>query len=211
MACHCSVGLNWLWTPHWCALSMRTGQPAEEPLTLMEWLSQLLDEGRRRPTRSWWGVEVERALWFSPWRWGAGGSPETQSFLSQLASAKARAESPLMRAWRFRWGALLSCSAARAVAMSLLEWQGTRGADGTCPPSHEVERACFWFGSVSRAVLAGAFLCPLDGLHFVFEISFQQRVSQKKEISESKSTRGAFGSSPQDRKVAGCNQRVGRC
>ena len=73
MVCHCSVGLNWLWTPHWCALSMRTGQPAEEPLTQMEWLSQLLDEGRRRPTRSWWGVEVERALWFSPWRWGAGG------------------------------------------------------------------------------------------------------------------------------------------
>ena len=41
---------------YWCALSMRTGQPAEEPLTLT--------------TRSWWGVEVERALWFSPWRWG---------------------------------------------------------------------------------------------------------------------------------------------
>ena len=82
---------------------------------------------------------------------GGRWSPETQSFLSQLASAKARAESPLMRrrveqAWRFRWGALLSCSAARAVAMSLLEWQGTRGADGTCPPSHEVERACLFAG-----------------------------------------------------------------
>ena len=73
---------------------------------------------------------------------GGRWSPETQSFLSKLASAKARAESPLMRrrveqAWRFRWGALLSCSAGRAVAMSLLKWQGTRGADGTCPPSHE--------------------------------------------------------------------------
>ena len=37
-----------------------------------------------------------------------------------------------------------------------------------------------WFGSVSRAVLAGAFLCSLDGLCFVFEISFQQRVFNKK-------------------------------
>ena len=59
---------------------------------------------------------------------GGGWSPETQSFLSQLASARARAESPLMRrraeqAWRFWWGALLSCSAARAVAMSLWAWQ----------------------------------------------------------------------------------------
>ena len=102
---------------------MRTGQPEEEPLTLIKWLSQLLDEGRRRPTRSW----------FQPWRWGAGRLKPSP--LSQLASAKARAESPLMRrrleqAWRFRWGALLSCSAARVVAMSLLEWQGTRGADG---------------------------------------------------------------------------------
>ena len=35
---------------------------------------------------------------------------------------------------------------------------------------------------MSRAVLAGAFLCPLDGLYFVFEISFQQRVLQKKNV-----------------------------
>ena len=48
---------------------------------------------------------------------GGRWSPETQSFLSKLANAKARTENPLMRrrveqAWRFRWGALLSCSAA---------------------------------------------------------------------------------------------------
>ena len=35
-----------------------------------------------------------------------------------------------------------------------------------------------WLSESGR--LAGAFLCPLDGLHFVFEISFQQRVSKKK-------------------------------
>ena len=36
--------------------------------------------------------------------------------------------------------------------MSLLEWQGTRGADGTCPPSHGggTRLLVRWFGSVSR-------------------------------------------------------------
>ena len=68
-----------------------------------------------------------------------------ESFLSSLARAKARSEWPLMRklaeqAWRLRWGSLFSCTAARSVAMSLLELPGARGADGHCPPSHDVER-----------------------------------------------------------------------
>ena len=72
--------------------------------------------------------------------------------LSQLARTRARAESPLMRrraeqAWRFRWGALLSCSAARAVAMSLLAWQVARGADGTRPQAHEGGPCLFVRGS----------------------------------------------------------------
>ena len=72
-------------------------------------------------------------------------SKETQSFLSSLAHAKARSEASLMRrrveqAWRLRWGSLFSCTVARAVATSLLELPGARGADGDCPPSCEVER-----------------------------------------------------------------------
>ena len=72
-------------------------------------------------------------------------SKETQSFLSSLAHAKARSETSLMRrrveqAWRLRWGSLFSCTVARAVATSLLELPGARGADGDCPPSCEVER-----------------------------------------------------------------------
>ena len=148
MACHCSVGLNWLDTTLVCALhangSARRGAAhtdgvaftvARKEATYPELVGR---RGRARLVVL--AVEV-----------GGRWSPETQSFLSQLANAKARAESPLMhrrveQAWRFRWGALLSCSAARAVAMSLLEWQGTRGADGTCPPSHEVERACLFAG-----------------------------------------------------------------
>ena len=43
--------------------------------------------------------------------------PETRTFLSLLARAKARGECRLRRAeqaWRLRWGSLLSCTAARA-------------------------------------------------------------------------------------------------
>ena len=47
------------------------------------------------------------------------------SFLSQLAKARARQETTFMRrrveqAWRMRWGAILACATARAVATSLL-------------------------------------------------------------------------------------------
>ena len=65
-------------------------------------------------------------------------------FLSQLARARARQEIPLMRkraeqAW-MRWGAIVSCTLARAVASSLLNVQSPVGADGDTPPTHEVER-----------------------------------------------------------------------
>ena len=52
-----------------------------------------------------------------------GRSDETRSFISLLAKAKSRAEPFLLRrrieqAWRLRWGAMLSCAAARAFAHS---------------------------------------------------------------------------------------------
>ena len=57
---------------------------------------------------------------------GGRWSEEARSFLSQLAKARARGENKLLskraeQAWRFRWGSLLACTGARAVAMSLLE------------------------------------------------------------------------------------------
>ena len=72
-------------------------------------------------------------------------SGETHRFVSLLARAKARSEVWLLRrraeqAWRLRWGSLLSCTVARAVAQSLLELLGASGADGDMPPLHEVER-----------------------------------------------------------------------
>ena len=71
-------------------------------------------------------------------------SMETTSFLSQLAKARSRQETALLRrrveqAWRMRWGAILACATARAVATSLLNLCTAHGADGDTPPAHEVE------------------------------------------------------------------------
>ena len=37
-------------------------------------------------------------------------------------------------------GSLFSCTAARSVAMSLLELPGAIGTDGHCPPTHNMEQ-----------------------------------------------------------------------
>ena len=62
------------------------------------------------------------------------------------------------QAWRLRWGSLLSCIAARAVATIPLELLGVLGADGDTPASHEVERD---FGHAGLA--RGAFVVRCDG------------------------------------------------
>ena len=61
-----------------------------------------------------------------------GWSEETRLFLSLLAKAKSRSETPVMRrrveqAWRLRWGAMLACTAARAFAAFLLTLRLGRG------------------------------------------------------------------------------------
>ena len=73
-----------------------------------------------------------------------GGRWSEGSFISQLAKVKSRAEPFVLRrrveqVWRLRWGAMLSCAAARAFASSLLERRTARGSDGANPLSHEVE------------------------------------------------------------------------
>ena len=57
--------------------------------------------------------------------------------------AKARSEPRLLRrraeqAWRMRWSGILSCTAVRAFASSLLELCATAATDGPTPPTHEV-------------------------------------------------------------------------
>ena len=75
---------------------------------------------------------------------GGRFSRETSGFITELARARARSETALMRkraeqAWRMRWCGLFGCAAAKAFAASLLELQGSVGADGDTPASHEVE------------------------------------------------------------------------
>ena len=66
---------------------------------------------------------------------GGRSFEETRKFLCLLARAKVRCENTLLRKriqqpWRLQWGALLSCTTACAVASSMLELPGARGADG---------------------------------------------------------------------------------
>ena len=74
---------------------------------------------------------------------GGRWSGETSNFLRLLAAAKARPEPPILRrrvecAWQARWGAILSCAAARAFACSLLNLRGGPVAGGDTPAAHEV-------------------------------------------------------------------------
>ena len=78
---------------------------------------------------------------------GGRWSSETSSFLTSLACANAR-EAPAgmqgsaQAAWRRRWATMLSCAAARAYALSLLELRVSPGADGDVPNVHEVVGDC---------------------------------------------------------------------
>ena len=74
---------------------------------------------------------------------GSRRSSETASFLTSLAHAKARALPAEMRgnteaAWRRMWASMLSCAAARAYALCLLDLRASPTADGDVPNVHEV-------------------------------------------------------------------------
>ena len=89
------------------------------------------------------GVEVDGRM-----------STETTQFLSQLAKARARQETALMgrlaeQARQMRWGAILACATAKAVATSLFSLSTSHGADGNTPPTHEVEGDHRYAGLVS--------------------------------------------------------------
>ena len=69
-----------------------------------------------------------------------------------FTEAKARDETELMRrraeqSWRSRWGSFLACTVAWAVASTMLELPGARGADG------DTLRHKTWSGIVVSAVL----------------------------------------------------------
>ena len=75
---------------------------------------------------------------------GGRWSPETRTFVAQLAKSKARQEPRLLQkrveqAWRIWWGAILACAAAKAVATCLLDLRCAHGSDGHAPLAWEVE------------------------------------------------------------------------
>ena len=121
----CSKVANWLWTPQLSVLSIVMGPHTEEQRTWMGWFCTEFAAGRSEHSQNWWALEDGPAL-FVVLGIEVGGrmSTETTSFLSQLAKARARQETTLMRrraeqAWRMRWGSILACATARAVATSL--------------------------------------------------------------------------------------------
>ena len=129
---------------HLCARCMQTAPPDVTQLKGMEWRSRR-QSGRKWPlTQSSWARTAVPSLWC--WRWRLGRrSGETRGFLSQLARARAREEVPFLRrraeqAWRLRWGAMLGCAAAKAVASSLLNLLDSHGGDGRTPPTRWVLR-----------------------------------------------------------------------
>ena len=81
----------------------------------------VLHRARRRKERTYpelWGLEGGPRFVVLGIEVGGRMSTETASFLSQLAKARARQETALMRrraeqAWRMRWGSILACATAR--------------------------------------------------------------------------------------------------
>ena len=76
---------------------------------------------------------------------GGRWNTETAQFLTALAKARAQ-EVPLLRqgraeaAWVRRWSAILACTAARALSVSLLDCRPAGGSEGAIPSVHEVMR-----------------------------------------------------------------------
>ena len=68
------------------------------------------------------------------------------TFISQLAKAKRLLQRRAEQAWRMRWGAILSCAAAKAVATCLLGLRCAHGSDGDTPLSWEWRRTTTTLG-----------------------------------------------------------------
>ena len=110
----------------------------------MAQLSKPQEGGTSEPTRSWRVHEAEARLVVLAGEVGGRWAQEIRDFHNQLALGKVRHEPAILRrrvqlAWRMRWQAILSCSAAKAFAASLPELRGGLGAYGDTLPSFEEE------------------------------------------------------------------------
>ena len=116
-------GLSVEWTPRWAVPFMPNGE-GRRNAARRDGVAKQLAGGRSALIRTARGGRAKLVVLGV--EVGGRWSSETRSFLSKLAHDRARSERFLMRrrveqAWRLRWGSLLSCAAARAVAMYLLE------------------------------------------------------------------------------------------
>ena len=90
---------------------------------------------------SWkWKERTYLILWPS---WSGATCGRCSRSWRSLVRGDARHELPLMRkraeqAWRMLWSGMLACTAARAVASSLVDLQHCHGGDGTTPHAHGV-------------------------------------------------------------------------
>ena len=135
-------GVSWRWdTTFVCALHCDASLHG----TAADADGVVLQVARRRKERTYPELVGARA-WLVVLAMEVGGrwSGETTSFVTQLARAKVRHETAILQkrteqAWCVRWGAMLSCGVAKAVATSLLGLRCAHGFDGDTPSTWDVE------------------------------------------------------------------------
>ena len=129
-------------TRHWCPPFRATVNPETGLQNVTEWLSPKRNGRRFARTLSSSVQGLAPGWWCWHWKRAVVG-PRMRAQL--LARARARSEPRLIQrrveqALRLKWCPIFFCVVARALAASLLEFRGGRGADGHVPQSHDVER-----------------------------------------------------------------------
>ena len=140
MGCRCSRAPSLPSTPRSSLHCQGMVQPSAS--VVQPWSKP--DDTKNAPVQSWRRCTVEHG-WLS-WRAksAAGGLPN-RCVSSPRGRGQVRDEPEefrdlVKRAWMTRWSSLLACTAARALAFSLLERRCAPGCDGVAPSSSEVVR-----------------------------------------------------------------------
>ena len=136
--CLCSTAPSLPWTPPWCPPVRRDGTPHPR----VDTSSAALTAARRRKEATYpefHGRNGRTRLVVLGAEVGGRWSDEAAAFVRHLAKANSRVEPPVLRgraqqAWMLRWSSLLACSAAKALALSLLERRGARAQMGCRGP-----------------------------------------------------------------------------
>ena len=145
MVCHCGKEPSWPLTRPWSLLSGGMERPGQElqTTTVPLWMWRV---GRRKPPTQSSRERGGRArLVVLAAEVGGRWNTETAQLLTALAKARAQ-EVPLLLQGRAeaacvrRWSAILACTAARALSVSLLDCRPAGGSEGAIPSVHEFMR-----------------------------------------------------------------------